>query len=70
MSSDEVGVEMGQEDMLDRVAKFVRVLDVLPDVALRIDDNSCFGFFVSNEIRRVSQTIEVVLLEEHGWILG
>ena len=38
MAGDEVGVEVGEDDVLDPAAEPVRVLDVLVDVALRVDD--------------------------------
>ena len=65
MAGDEVRVEVGQEHVGDPAAERVRVLDVLLDVALRIDDHGRAARLVGDQIARVRETPEVVLLEDH-----
>ena len=55
---------MRLDDPLDREAAHRRVLEILPDVALRIDDDRAPGARVADEVRRVRQALEVVLLED------
>ena len=55
MAGDEIGVEMGEKDVLDLEAVFGGESDVLVDVALRIDDGGCGGRFVSDDVGSVSQ---------------
>ena len=49
---DEVGVEMGEEDVRDREAVVGRERDVLPDVPLRVHDRRRARRFVADQIRR------------------
>ncbi len=65
MTGDEVRVEVGQEHVGDPAAKGVRILDVLLDVALWIDDNRSAARLVGDQIARVREAAEVVLLEDH-----
>lgn len=65
MPGDEVRVEVGEEDVADPAAQPPRVLDVLVDVALRVDDRGHPGGLVGDQIRRVGQAAEVVLPEDH-----
>ena len=64
VAGQEVGVEVRLDDPLDREAARRRVVEILPDVALRIDDDRATGARVADEIRRVRQALEVVLLED------
>ena len=65
MAGDEIGVEMCEEDVLDREAVFGGEGDVLVDVALRIDDGGGGGLFVADQVRRVGQTRQIKLFEDH-----
>ncbi len=66
MAGEEVGVEVSEEDVADLYAELVGVVDVLLDVALRIDDDGGAAGFVGDEVGRVGEAAEVVLLEEHA----
>ena len=44
----------------------LRVTQVLRDIALWIDHYGGSTFFVGNEVGRVRQTAQVVLLDDHG----
>ena len=65
MAGQEVGVEMRQQDMLDPQPRRSRIGDVGVDVPLRIDDRRDSGCLVGDEVRRVGEATEVVLLEDH-----
>ena len=65
MAGEEVGVEVGEEDVADVHAEFVGVVDVLLDVALGVDHDGGAAGFVGDEIGGVGEAAEVVLLEEH-----
>jgi hypothetical protein len=56
---------MGQKYVLNPQLMLVRVLDVAFDIALRIDHSSHTRRLVPDEVRRVGQTVEVELPEDH-----
>ena len=64
-----VGVEMSLNNFCDREAVSFSIGEVLVDIALWIDDHSVASRFIGDEVARVGQTVEVVLLEEHGRLL-
>jgi len=66
MAGDEVGVEMGEEDVFDVEFVFGGKGEVLVDVALGINDDGGGGGFVADEIGRVGETGEVELMEDDG----
>ena len=66
MAGDEVGVEVGEEDMADLEAKFFGVGQILLDVALGVDDDGGRTGFVSEQVRGVGQATQVVLFQDHG----
>ena len=66
MAGDEVGVEMGEEDVLDLEFVFGGEGEVLIDVALRIDDGGFAGWFVADEVGGVGEAAEIELFEDHG----
>src|SRR5271168_4478470 len=70
MAGDEVGVEVGQEDMPDLKAELLSVGQVLLNVALRIDDDTSRTGLVSKQIRRVGQASQVVLFQNHAFSIG
>ena len=65
MAGEEVGVEVGEEDVADVHAELVGVVDVLLDVSLGVDDDGGVAGFVGDGIGCVGEAAEVVLLEEH-----
>ncbi len=65
MAGDEVGMEVREEDVADVQAESVSVVDVLLDVALRVDDDGRVAGFVADEIGGVREAAEVVLFEDH-----
>ena len=66
MAGYEIGVEMSEEDVTDLEAETCGVSQVLLDVALGIDDDGGRTSLVSQQIRRVCQTAQVVLFQDHG----
>jgi hypothetical protein len=66
MPRQEVRVEVSQNDVTDGVARRRCVVQILLDIPLRIDDGRLFGSFVRDQVRGVSQTAQVILLEKHG----
>ena len=65
MAGDEVGVEVGQEDVADLQAEFLGVGEVLLDVALRVDDDGGRAGLVSEQIGGVGQAAQVILFQNH-----
>src|SRR5262249_4043982 len=65
MSRDEVRMQMREEDVADGELVLVREREITIDVALWIDDRGGSRRFIADEVRRVRQTIEVKLLEDH-----
>ena len=65
MPGDEIGVEMGEEDVLDGEGVFGGEGEVLIDVALRIDNGGGAGCLVANEVGSVRQARQIELLEDH-----
>src|SRR6185369_4320452 len=65
MAGQEVGVKVRQECPTDFQAEFRGSVDVQIDVTLRVNDNRCFGAGVADQIRRVSQTPQIKLFEDH-----
>ena len=70
MAGDEVGVEMGQEHVANPQAVPFGRIDVPLHVALRIDDDGRTALAVADKVRRVGETIEVELLENHGPLIS
>jgi hypothetical protein len=61
---------MSQHDVRDLKPQSFRILDVLRDVALRVDDDRRARPLVAQEIGRVGETAQVVLLQDHGILLA
>jgi hypothetical protein len=59
---------MGQQDVRDAQAEALGILEVLADVALRVDDGREPGAFVADQVGSVRETAEVVLLQDHPWL--
>jgi len=66
MAGDEIGVQVGEEDVLDGEVVLGGEGEVLVDVALGINDDGGGGGFVADEIGRVGETGEVELMEDDG----
>jgi len=66
MPRQKIGVEVGLDHPVDRQAGRSRVVEILRHVALRVDHRGHAARGVADEIRRVRQTTEVVLLEIQG----
>jgi len=64
MAGNEVGVEMGFDDVPDFQAVRLRFFEVDVDVALRIDH--CSISAGTDQVRSMSKTAEVELTEIHG----
>jgi len=62
MTRDKVRVKVCQEDMFDGQTKAFRFIGIDVNVPLGVDDNSLTGLFVTDEIGRVGQTVEVEVL--------
>jgi hypothetical protein len=68
MASQEIGVEMRQEDMGDAKAVPLGERDVLIHIPLRVDHRRRMRRFIADEIRGVRQAIEIELFQDHGLI--
>jgi hypothetical protein len=66
MASDEIGVEMREEDVFDLEFVLGGEGEVLVNIALRVNDGGGGGLLVADEIRGVRQTSKIKLLENHG----
>jgi hypothetical protein len=60
-------VEVRQEDVPDLDPVPLRRLEVALDVALRVDDDGRLRRLVGQEVRRVREAGEGVVLEDQGW---
>ena len=65
MARHEVGVEVSEEDVLDRVSSRGGVLQILPDVSLWIDHRRRLRDVVNDHVRRMGEAGEIVLLNLH-----
>src|ERR1017187_8188168 len=65
MAGDEIGVEVGEEDVADLEAEFFGVGQILLDVALRVDDDGSRTGLVSEQIGGVGEAAEVILFQDH-----
>ena len=66
MSGDKIGVQMGEKDVLNFKSVLGGKLNVLVGVALRINHDGGAGRLISNDVRRVRQTWQIELLEDHA----
>jgi len=65
MASQEVGVEVREKDTANLQTEFRRSVDVEIDVTLWIDDDGSSAAGIADQVRRVSQTPKIELLEDH-----
>ena len=66
VARDEVGVEVREKHVTNRQSLLGRRGQVLLDIALRIDDRRGVRLLVADEIRRVRQTVQVELAQDHA----
>ena len=62
----EVSMEVRLDDQFDRQTGRLGVADVLVDVASRVDHDRTTRRLVADQVRRLRETIEVVLREDHA----
>ena len=65
MAGDEVGVEVREEDVTDLEAELVSVVEILLDVALRVDDDGGVAGFVAEQVGGVGEAAKIVLFQDH-----
>src|SRR6185436_3366413 len=65
MAGEKVSVKMCEKDPANLQAVTRSGLDIHADVALRIDDDRGLAARITDEIRRVCQTLQVKLFEDH-----
>ena len=65
MPGDEIGVEMGQEYVLDLQGMLRREGNIVIRVALRVDDDGGTGLLVADDVRGVGEAGKIELLEDH-----
>src|SRR5262245_63870365 len=65
MSGDEVGMKVREKHSADLETVLRRGLDIDSDVTPGIDDDRGPAAGITDEIRRVSQTPQVILFENH-----
>src|SRR5438876_3668710 len=65
MAGDEVGVEMGLDDVLDAEAFFASEVEVEVDVALGVDDGG--DAFGCHDVGGVGEAAKEELLDEYGF---
>src|SRR5438309_687089 len=65
VAGDEVRVKVREEHMADPAPEPVSVLEVLRDVALRVDHGRLAALLVGDQVRGMGEAPEVVLLEDH-----
>jgi hypothetical protein len=65
MSRNEVRVEVCEENVGDAQSVFGGEVEVLIDVALRIDDRGSAGGFIADDVRSVRQAVQIELFENH-----
>jgi hypothetical protein len=69
MPRDEVGVKVRENHLLDPEPETGRVGEVVVDVAPGIDHGRHARALVADQVRRLRQAAQVVLLEDHGGTL-
>ena len=65
MARDEIGMEVREEDVRDAKMVIRSERQVLIDVALRIDDGGQAARLVGNDVRGVSQAVQIELSQDH-----
>ena len=65
MTRDEIGMEVREEDVRDAKTVIRSERQVLIDVTLRIDDRCQAARLVGNDVRGVSQAVQIELSQDH-----
>ena len=65
MPGYEVGMEVGVDHTLDGQAQALCVVKIFGDVTARVDYDCAASAFVADQVRRMRQALDVVLLENH-----
>jgi hypothetical protein len=65
VSGEEVGVEVGEEDVANFEVELLGIDEVLMDIALGIDDDGGAALLISKEVGSVSEATEIVLFQDH-----
>ena len=65
MPRGEIGVEVRQKNVADLHPELFGIGDILLDIALWVDHDAGAAGLIGNQVGRVSETAEVILLEEH-----
>jgi hypothetical protein len=66
MSGEKVGVEVSEKNIADLHSQLLGVVQVLLNIPLRIDHDCRSAGFVGNQVGRVGEAAEVILLQEHA----
>ena len=64
VSGYKVGVQMGQDHVLDLKVMFGCKYEILVDIALGVDNDCCARYLVSNKVGSVCEARQVELLED------
>jgi hypothetical protein len=62
-------MKVGQHDVGDPTSMGIGEGNVLIDVALRIDHGRHARLFISDQVRRVGETIEIELFQDHELVV-
>ena len=63
-------MEVGLEDELDSQAVLGRRLEIRTDVPTGIDNNGPSGRWIPDQVGRLRQAIQIVLLKDHVSVVG
>lgn len=66
VAGDEIGIEMGQEDVLDSQIVFGGECEIAVHLTLRIDDGRDAVLAVADDLGGMGEAIEIKLFEDHG----
>ena len=69
VASGEVSMEVSKDGVGDREADLTGVVDIDVDVASGVDDDGGLGFVVGDQVGRLREAVEVVLLQDYWWAL-
>src|ERR1700722_7807956 len=65
MTGDEVRMEVGEKDVADLQTEFFSVIQIMVNVALRVDDDGSRVGLVAEQIRGMGKTTKIILLQNH-----
>src|SRR5687768_16063240 len=61
VAREEISVKMGEENVVNVKVVLDGVVEVLIDIALRVDDNGSSGRLIGNEVRCMCKTAKIIL---------